>query len=148
LLLIRRLPPVLRLRGEAIRPSPDPEEPMKKLFALLPLVLAASLASAQDTNPPRDTQAQKGSERQFAGEVVATDTTAKTLTVKTSVPDAKGDRSEKTMTLAVAEEVAPTLATLNAGDKVTVLWRRDESQQRDVVVKLNKGETTAPKSEQ
>jgi hypothetical protein len=121
---------------------------MKRLFALLPLVLAASLASAQDTNPPRDTQAQKGSERQFAGEVVATDTTAKTLTVKTSVPDAKGDRSEKTMTLAVAEDVAPKLATLNAGDKVTVLWRRDEAQQRDVVVKLNKGETTNPQSQQ
>jgi hypothetical protein len=121
---------------------------MKRLFALLPLVLAASLASAQDTNPPRDSQAQKGSERQFAGEVVATDTTAKTLTVKTSVPDAKGDRSEKTMTLAVADDVAPKLASLAAGDKVTVLWRRDEAQQKDIVVKLNKGETANPQSQQ
>jgi Cu/Ag efflux protein CusF len=143
LLLIPCLSSVFRRRGEAIRPSPDPEEPMKRFFALLPLVLAASLVSAQETNPSRDPNT-KGNERQFAGEVVATDTTAKTLTVKTSVPDAKGDRSEKTMTLAVAEDVAAKLATLNAGDKVTVLWRRDEAQQRDVVVKLNKGETTTP----
>jgi hypothetical protein len=120
---------------------------MKRLFALLPFVLAASLAGAQDTNPPRDTQQQKATERQFAGEVVATDTTAKTLTVKTAVPDAKGDRSEKTLTLAVAEDVAPKLATLTAGDKVTVLWRRDEAQQRDVVVKLNKGEATPPQNQ-
>src|SRR5262249_35209709 len=82
LLLISHLSSVFRRCGDAIRPSPDPEEPMKRLFALLPLVLAASVASAQETNPPRDPN-MKGNERQFAGEVVATDTTAKTLTVKT-----------------------------------------------------------------
>ncbi len=124
---------------------------MKRLFALLPLVLAGTLAGAQEATPPREAnppqEGMKGNERQFAGEVVATDTTAKTLTVKTSVPDAKGDRSEKTMTLAVAEDVAPKLATLTAGDKVTVLWRRDDAQQRDVVVKLNKGEATTPPSQ-
>ncbi|HEY7513420.1 MAG TPA: hypothetical protein VIC87_03030 [Vicinamibacteria bacterium] len=124
---------------------------MKRLFALLPFVLAGTLAGAQEATPPREAnpprEGLKGNERQFAGEVVATDTTAKTLTVKTSVPDAKGDRSEKTMTLAVAEDVAPALATLTAGDKVTVLWRRDDAQQRDVVVKLNKGEATTPPSQ-
>src|SRR4029450_8446498 len=93
LLLIPCLSSVFRRRGEAIRPSPDPEEPMKRFFALLPLVLAASLVSAQETNPSRDPKT-KGNEGTFGGEVVATDTTAKTLTVKTSVPDAKGDRSE------------------------------------------------------
>jgi Cu/Ag efflux protein CusF len=124
---------------------------MKRLFALLPFVLAGTLAGAQETTPPREgnppREGIKGNERQFAGEVVATDTTAKTLTVKTAVPDAKGDRSEKTMTLAVAEEAAPTLATLSAGDKVSVLWRRDDAQQRDVVVKLQKGEATTPPSQ-
>ena len=118
---------------------------MKKLFALLPFVLAGTLAGAQEATPPRE--GMKGNERQFAGEVVATDTTAKTLTVKTAVPDAKGDKSEKTMTLAVAEDATPTLATLSAGDKVTVLWRRDDAQQRDVVVKLHKGEATTPPSQ-
>ena len=116
---------------------------MKRLFALMPFVLAASLAAAQETTtPPRE--GKTGSDRQFTGEVVTTDATAKTLTVKTSVADAKGDRSEKTMTLAVAEDIAPKLETLKAGDKVTVLWRRDEIQQRDLVVKLNKGEPAPP----
>jgi hypothetical protein len=134
-----------------IRPSPEPEDLMKRLFALLPFVLAGTLAGAQEATPPREAnpprEGMKGNERQFAGEVVATDTTAKTLTVKTAVPDAKGDKSEKTMTLAVAEDATPTLATLSAGDKVTVLWRRDDAQQRDVIVKLHKGEATTPPSQ-
>ncbi len=116
---------------------------MKRLIALMPFVLAASLVAAQEaTTPPRE--GLTGAERQFAGEVVTTDTAAKTLTVKTSVADAKGEKSEKTMTLAVAEDVAPKLETLKTGDKVTVLWRRDEAQQRDVVIKVAKGEPVPP----
>ena len=126
---------------------------MKRLFALMPFVLAASLATAQEqTTPPPagpppaapPPAGLTGTERQFAGEIVTTDAAAKTLTVKTAVADAKGEKAEKTMTLAVADEVAPKLESLKTGDKVTVLWRRDEAQQRDVVVKVAKGEPVPP----
>jgi Cu/Ag efflux protein CusF len=115
---------------------------MKRLFALLPFVLAAAVVSAQDPNPPSAQQPKEGvksAERQIAGEVVSADATAKTITFKTMAPDATGDRSEKTLTMAVSETAAANLASLKSGDKVTVSYRRDEAQQKDMVTKISKG---------
>ena len=115
---------------------------MKRLFALLPFVLAAAVVSAQDANPPAAQQPKEGmksADRQVAGEVVSTDATAKTITFKTMAPDATGDRSEKTVTMAVSDTVAVSLANLKSGDKVTVSFRRDEAQQKDLVTKISKG---------
>jgi Cu/Ag efflux protein CusF len=120
---------------------------MKKLFALLPFVLAAAVVSAQDPNPPaagqQPKEGMKSGERMVAGEVVSTDATAKTITFKTMAPDATGDRSEKTVTMAVSESIATNLANLKSGDKVTVSFRRDEVNQKDLVTKISKG--SAPK---
>jgi len=115
---------------------------MKTLLAVVPFVLAGTLAGAQETTPPRE--GTRSNEKQFAGEVVSTDTAAKTLTVKTAAPDAKGERVEKTMILAVADDVTPTLEILKAGDKVVVLWKRDDVQKKDVVIKVAKGEPAPP----
>ena len=115
---------------------------MKKLFALLPFVLAAAVVSAQDPNPPAAQQPKepmKSAERQVAGEVVSADATAKTITFKTTAPDAAGDRSEKTVTMAVSDIAAANLSSLKSGDKVTVSFRRDEAQQKDMVTKISKG---------
>src|SRR5262252_95694 len=98
---------------------------MKKLFALLPFVLAAAVVSAQDPNPPaagqQPKEGMKSGERMVAGEVVSTDAT--------------GDRSEKTVTMAVSESIATNLANLKSGDKVMVSFRRDEANQKDLVTK-------------
>jgi len=114
---------------------------MRKLILVAPVLLAASLAHAQQaTTPPAEQAPARSAERQFAGEVVSIDSDAKTLTVKASQLDAKGERVEKTMTLPVQEDVATQLQALAAGDKVTVLWRKDDATQRDTVVKLVKRE--------
>lgn len=118
----------------------------KRLLSFVPFLLA-SLASAQEptTGPAATTQtaAEARPERQFVGEVVAVDVEGKTLTVKASQPDAKGERIEKTMTLPVEENAFAQLQSLGAGDKVTVLWRKDEASQRDTVVKLVKRDAAA-----
>jgi hypothetical protein len=109
------------------------ESIMKRLFPLLALVLAAPLAgaqqdpaSAQEPRPPDE--GARAKERQFTGQVITTDVDSKALTVKVSAVDPKGERLEKTLTLKVAEGAMPQLATLQAGDGVTVLWRTDEAQ--------------------
>jgi hypothetical protein len=106
---------------------------------LLPLLLVGSSAYGQATEPT--TEATRTDERQFAGEVVAVDVAGKTLTVKASQVDTKGERVEKTMTLPVEEAALKQLESITTGDKVTVLWRKDQATQRDTVVKLLKGET-------
>src|SRR5262245_66652761 len=111
---------------------------MKILIALVPFLLAARLAGAQDTPAPKPDL--KGNERQFAGEVVTADAAARTLTVKTTIAAATGEPQEKTLVLGVSEEAAPALQALKAGDKVTVLWRRDDATQKDVVVRVVKTE--------
>jgi Cu/Ag efflux protein CusF len=127
-------------------PNPSREETMKTLIALVPFVLAAGLASAQDPAAPKPDA--KGTERQFAGEVVTADSAAKTLTVKTQIADANGARQEKTLVLGVSDEAASALPSLKTGDKVTVLWRRDDATQKDTVIKVVKTEPVqAPPSQ-
>ena len=113
---------------------------MKKtlLFAIVPFLFGVSAGQAQDAAPPT---AARSADRQFVGDVISTDVPGNSLTVKAMAVDAQGNSVERTLTLAVDEALSPRLATLKAGDKVTVLWRRDEAQKRDVVVALEK---TAP----
>jgi hypothetical protein len=109
---------------------------MKKLWPLAMLLLVAPLARGQEsTTPPLD-----GTERKFAGEVVSTDTTNKTLTVKASGVDSKGEPVEKTVTLSVADNLVERLGTLTAGDKIMVVWRKDDAQQKEVIIAFAKSE--------
>jgi hypothetical protein len=110
---------------------------MKKTWLpFVTLLLAAALASAQEPTPPPE--GGGGGERQFAGEVVAVDAAAQTITVRASGTDANGEPVEKTLTLPVAESAAAQLESCEPGDKVTVLWRRDDAEQRDVVTAIAK----------
>jgi hypothetical protein len=117
---------------------------MKKWLPFVTFALAAAVVTAQETTPPKQEPAppKEGAapaqQRQFSGEVVTADVATKTLTVKATGVDASGQRVEKTLALAVADNVAPQLETLMAGDKVTVLWQRDEAAQRDVILGISK----------
>jgi len=115
---------------------------MKKWLTFVTFALAAAAVTAQETTtPPKEGAAAQ--QRQFSGEVVTADVATKTLTVKATGLDASGQRVEKTLALAVADTVAPQLETLNAGDKVTVLWQRDEAAQRDVILGISKAPPAA-----
>jgi hypothetical protein len=109
---------------------------MKKtlLLTLASVLFLARISAAQEPAPPAAPQ----NARQFVGDVVATDLPTSTLTVKATGVDAKGEPVERTVTLAVEDAIAPRLASLQTGDKVTVLWRRDEAKQRDVAVAIEK----------
>jgi hypothetical protein len=109
---------------------------MKKWLPFVTLALAAIAVSAQEASPPKEGAAAQ--QRQFSGEVVTADVATKTLTVKATGLDASGQRVEKTLAMAVADQVAPQLETLAPGDKVTVLWQRDEAAQRDVIMAIAK----------
>lgn len=113
---------------------------MKKtvLLTLASVLFVAGIAAAQEPAPPAAPPAAPESARQFVGDVVATDLPTSTLTVKAKGVDAKGDPVERTVTLAVEDALAPRLASLQTGDKVTVLWRRDEARQRDVALAIEK----------
>ncbi len=119
---------------------------MKKWLPFVTFALAAAAVTAQETTPP-PTPPKEGAapaqQRQFSGEVVTADVATKTLTVKATGVDASGQRVEKTLALAVADNVAPQLETLVAGDKVTVLWQRDEAAQRDVILGISKAPPAA-----
>lgn len=103
------------------------------LFALASLAIP-SLGLAQEPIAP----IRQGSERQFVGDVVATDVPANTITVRATGVDAKGDPVDRTLTLSVDENLATRLASLKSGDKVTVLWRRDDANKRDLVVAIER----------
>ena len=113
---------------------------MRKLSLLLPLLLVGSVAYGRQTAPAPATEETRSSERQFVGEVVAVDVQGKTLTVKASQVDAKGEKVDKTMTLPVEEPALKQLESITTGDKVTVLWHKDAASQRDTVIKVAKGE--------
>ena len=108
---------------------------MKKLLPLAMLLLVGPLARAQETTPP---PALDGTERKFMGEIVSTDVPAKTMTVKASGVDAKGETVEKTLTLAVAESLVDRLGALSTGDKLTVVWKKDDATQKETVVAFAK----------
>jgi hypothetical protein len=109
---------------------------MKKWLPLVTFALAAVAVSAQEATPPREGAAAQ--QRQFSGEVVTADVATKMLTVKATGLDANGQRVEKTLAMAVADNAAPQLETLKPADKVTVLWQRDEAAQRDIVLAITK----------
>jgi hypothetical protein len=115
---------------------------MKKtlLLTLASVLFLAGFSPAQEPAPP----AARGAERQFVGDVVAADVPTHTLTVKATGVDAKGDPVERTVTLAVEDALTPRLASLQSGDKVTVLWRRDEARQRDVAVAIERMPAAPP----
>jgi hypothetical protein len=101
------------------------------LGAALTLAFAAApwVAAQESPAPPPpapDAPAQKtGTERQFTGELVSVDKTAKTLTVKASAKDAKGETQEKTVTLPAKEKAEQQIEALQPGDQVRVLWRTE-----------------------
>lgn len=118
---------------------------MKKLSLFLPCLLVASFAYGRQAAAPSSETSPKSeearaAERQFVGEVVAVDVAGKTLTVKASQLDAKGEKVEKTLTLPVDEPALKQLASIASGDKVTVLWRKDQASQRDTIVKVAKSD--------
>ncbi|HJS60012.1 MAG TPA: hypothetical protein VKA01_18030 [Vicinamibacteria bacterium] len=113
---------------------------MRKLSLLLSVLLVGSVAYGRQTAPAPAPEETRSSERQFVGEVVAVDVQGKTLTVKASQVDAKGENVEKTMTLPVEEPALKQLESITTGDKVTVLWRKDAASQRDTVINVAKGE--------
>jgi hypothetical protein len=94
---------------------------MKTLVgAALTLLLVAPWSWAQDSQANT-----AGTERQFKGELVSVDHTAKTLTVKASAKDAKGETQEKTVTLPAKEKAEQQIEALQPGDHITVLWRTE-----------------------
>src|SRR5262249_5388851 len=115
---------------------------MKKLL-LATLLLVAPIVRAQDPAPAAP--ALDGTERKFAGEIVSTDVPAKTMTVKASGVDSRRETVEKTLTLGVADNLVDRLGTLNAGDKLMVVWKKDDATQKEVVVAFAKA--TEPPSD-
>ena len=97
------------------------------------LAIAALLYGGQDAS------GTKATERQFKGEIVSIDRSENTLTVKTSVQDAKGEAQEKTVTLPVKEKAEDQIGMLQPGDRVTVLWRT-EADGRQFAISVTKAE--------
>jgi Cu/Ag efflux protein CusF len=100
---------------------------MKKLPILVAAVmLVASIASAQgSTTKPRN--ATKGKTHSVTAEVVSTDATASTITLKV------GDQS---MTMPVQGRALTALASFKAGDKVTASCKDNKRGEHKAITNL------------
>jgi hypothetical protein len=115
-------------------PAKEIEAIMKNALVVMSVVLAASVASAQDTKKPVETpkapaHAAKATHEaskpvitakatEIAGEVVAADVAKKTLTFKNE----KGE----SLTWPAEGKALASLQSAKAGEKVTVVYRANE----------------------
>jgi hypothetical protein len=117
---------------------------MKKTMMACALFLTAGLASAQAPPPAPppgqapvpgqpsartdDKDAAKGEKHKMKAEVVSTNASAKTITVKNLAMDkagAMGEPSGGEVTLSLDSKVSDKIASLKAGDKVTLTCKGD-----------------------
>ena len=109
---------------------------MKVLGTVLAGLLAAGVATAQQppAQEPSTGETSKAT-KEIKGEVVSTDATAKTITVKKSDPVPAGESSQ--MTLSVDAKAQSSLSSLKAGDRVKLVCRKD-SMGTQVVDKIER----------
>jgi hypothetical protein len=109
---------------------------MRKLMAVMLLVLPASWALAQDATRPQAGAAAPLGEikgrKEMTATVVATDPAVKTITVRGV---AQGSQPE---TLAVAEVVVTKLGDIKAGEKVRLVLSTDPATNKETVTSIHK----------
>jgi len=113
---------------------------MKVLGTVLAGLLAvAGVASAQQPQAQEpSTGGTSMASQEIKGEVVSTDATAKTITVKKSEPRPAGEKAE--MTLSVDPKAQTALSSVKAGDRVKLVCRKD-SAGTQVVDKIERVDT-------
>jgi protein-disulfide isomerase len=109
---------------------------MKKLSLLLSLLLAAGLVYAQAPYPPADQPATAKADKaektqQVEAEVVAVDTTAKTITIKK-------DMAAEPQTLPVEGKAVTALKDVTAGQKYRLFCKNDTAGMIKTVVDIKK----------
>jgi len=97
---------------------------MKRLTLLLSLLLVAGLLLSATV------AAQTSKTHKLTAEVVSTDASAKTITVK----NADG----REMTARVEGKAAEALASFKAGDKVTLTCRDNDAGEHEAIVEIQK----------
>lgn len=123
---------------------------MKRLGAVLAVLLASSVAFAQQS-PPSDTGRQSDSgdkakgKKEISAQVVSTDATAKTITFKKKSSSSSA-ADAMSMTLPVEATAESSLSQLSAGDQVKLVCMTDSSG-KQVVSKIERVDTR-PASDQ
>lgn len=112
---------------------------MKKTLMAGALFLSAGLVSAQappagqapppGQPPTRTEDKDKGDKHKMKAEIVSTDASAKTITVKNLAMDKAGAMGEPSgeVTLKLEAKASDRIASLKAGDKVTLTCKGDAS---------------------
>ena len=103
---------------------------MNKLALILSLAVAGGITANSARAIAEDDKGYDAKVQTMSGEVVSTDATAKTLTLKT---DSQGDR-----TLTVDAKATAALKTVKAGDRVTV------KLQNNAVTEIKTSTNTTP----
>jgi hypothetical protein len=118
---------------------------MRKSILPLSLALIASAALAQDPPPPQERQATpspaaKAATKELTAQVVSTDPTAKTITVKKE--GAAGDpmTAAAETTLPVEAEAVADLKTITPGEKVKLVCKTDSAGKETAVTVIKKVE--------
>jgi hypothetical protein len=109
---------------------------MKKLlaFSLVALVAASPSFAATSSKPKSSTAKTAPKTHVVSAEVVSTDATGKTITIK----DASGDK-----TVPVEGKAVASLSTVKAGDKVKLTCRDNEAGEHQAVTAIHKSTATA-----
>jgi hypothetical protein len=125
---------------------------MKKAFlylAAFAFVAAPAWAQTGTTQEPtsrdKDQSMTSKATKQVAAEVVSTDKSLKTITVKTGSGDAMGSSSgSKTLVAKVDDKAVTLLDTVKPGEKVTLTCLSDKGGECDTVTSIKKAGPTSP----
>jgi len=100
-----------------------------KTFLLLSVLIAAASSDDPSQEPKRES-------KQIRAEVVSTDKTAKTLTIKTESHESM--TGMKTLVVKVEEKALSALETVKPGEKVTLTCRATRERECDTVAAIQK----------
>ena len=113
---------------------------MRRLTLAVALMLAASLAVAQEPQRPPVDPGQSMGKKEMTAIVVSTDPEVKTITVKKE--GAPPESAQET--LPVAGPAVAFLTTLKAGEKVKLVLTKDLATSKESVTSIEKSKTAKP----
>jgi hypothetical protein len=116
---------------------------MKTLLFFSAVLLAATPAWVQDTKTSDTKGATATQTKQVSAEVVSTDKTAKTITIKTA-SYASSMATAKTLVAKVDEKTVALLDTVKPGQKVTLTCMTDKERECETVTGIKKVPATSP----
>ncbi len=131
---------------------------MRIVGTALGVLLAAGVAFAQQPSSGagqmpdsgKQTRTDKAKDemkgKSFKAEVVSTDATAKTITVKRMDSTSTSTSGSNEMTLSVDPKLESSLSSFNAGDHVKVMYKTDSSG-KEIATKIDR-EDTRPATDQ